>query len=275
MMEQPTIDNPRLWRLALEVSPGMLHAVMTSTVADASLIYRRLPLDASLPLHRALEEVVYANPELLSDFGRIDMLVDTDAYTVVPEGLGIDAATIGEITQIGYGGKEPPAVTADAPTSAVSVVWAMPEDARQFMARTFRNAPARHVVSLLLKYFGRQDGMSNRAKVFVHITDGTPRRVDIAAYDAGGRLAMATSKQWESDTDVLYYALACAKVAGFDAENDEMLLCGDRALRHAVTPLLSRYVRHVMPMIFPSAALRAGKEAFKAPFPLIILPLCE
>lgn len=274
-MEQPTIENPRLWRLCLEVAPGVLHAVMTSTVADSSLLYRRLPLDASLPLHQALEETVYANPDLLADFGHIDILVDTEAYTLIPEDVGLEAGITGEITQIGHNGLSVPAVAMDAAASGVKVVWAMPEDARQFLARTFRNVPVRHVMSLLLKYFGRTDGMSNRAKVFVHIGDGTPRRVDIAAYDAGGRLAMATSKQWETDTDVLYYALASARIAGFDVENDEMLLCGDGALRHAVTPLLSRYVRHVMPMIFPSAALRAGKEAFKAPFPLIILPLCE
>ena len=64
-METPDLDNPRLWRMALELSPGVLHAVITSTVADSSLVYRRLPLDNSLPLHKALEEIVYATPELL------------------------------------------------------------------------------------------------------------------------------------------------------------------------------------------------------------------
>lgn len=274
-MESPVIENPRLWRLILGVVPGALHAVMTSTVADASMIYKRLPLDSSMPLHRAIEEVVYANPDLLSDFGRINILVDTTSYTLLPESVDCAAEDIAEITQIGYSGTEAPSITADSVASGVRVVWSIPEKTRQFLARTFRNAPAQHFLTILLKYLGRQGDISNRAKVFAHLTDASPRRLDILAYDASGHLKMATSKEWETETDALYYILATARTTGFDAETDELLLCGDSALRHAVTPALSRYVRHVMPLIFPSAALRAGKEAFKVPFPLIILPLCE
>jgi len=274
-METPAIDNPRLWRLALELSPGVLHAVITSTVADSSLIYRRLPLDTSLPLHKALEEIVYATPELLADYGKIDILIDNDCYTLVPADADCDCAAIAEITQLGKVDDEDLAVEEDAPVSGVKVVWTLPEKTRQFLARTFRNAPARHSLTMLLAYWSRKDEMSNRAKVFAHLTDGTPRRLDLAAYDAGGRLVMATTKTWAADTDALYYILASARTAGFETENDELLLCGDSSLRLAITPLLTRYVRHVLPLIFPSAALRAGKEAFKAPFPLIILPLCE
>ena len=274
-MDSTLIENPRLWRLILGVTPGALHAVMISTVADASMIYKRLPLDTSMPLHRAIEEVVYANPDLLADFGKINILVDTPAYTLVPADADCTPENIAEITQIGYSGTETPAVSADVAASGVQTVWAMPEQARQFLARTFRNAPVQHSLTMLLKYLGRKGELTNRARVFAHLTDGSPRRMDIIAYDSAGKLTMSTSKEWETETDARYYIIATARTAGFDAETDELLLCGDSSLRHAVTSALSRYVRHVMPLIFPSAALRAGKEAFKAPFPLIILPLCE
>lgn len=274
-MDTPDLDNPRLWRMALELSPGVLHAVITSTVADSSLIYRRLPLDTTMPLHKALEEIIYATPELLADYGKIDILVDNDSYTLVPEDLDCDSVEIAEITQLCKADDEELAIETDDAVAGAKVVWALPEKARQFLARTFRNAPVSHSISMLLKYWSRKDDMSNRAKVFAYLTDGSPRRIDLAAFDAGGHLVMATTKSWTADTDALYFILATARTAGFDASTDELLLCGDSALRMAVTPLLMRYVRHVMPLIFPSAALRAGKEAFKAPFPLIILPLCE
>lgn len=274
-METPDLDNPRLWRMALELSPGVLHAVITSTVADSSLIYRRLPLDTTLPLHKALEEIVYATPELLADYGKIDILIDNESYTLVPDDLICDSATIADITQLCKADGEAIAIETDSPVACAKVIWAMPEKARQFLSRTFRNAPVSHSISMLLKYWSRKDDMSNRARVFAYLTDASPRRIDLAAFDAGGHLVMATTKTWTTDTDALYYILACARLAGFDVATDELLLCGDSALRMSVTPLLSRYMRHVMPLIFPSAALRAGKEAFKAPFPLIILPLCE
>ena len=274
-METPVIDNPRLWRLTLGLCPGVLHAVMTSTVADSSLVYRRLPLDSRQPLHKALEEAVYSTPELLSDFDRIDIVVDTESYTAVPDGVGCGIDIIGDVTQIGCGGSEAPAIMCDRPVSGTQIVWALPEKSFQFLARTFRNAPMRHAVTLLLTYWGSRDEMGNRAKVFVHLSDGSLRRLDLVSYDGGGRLVTVSSKVWEGDTDVLYYVLAGAKLSGFDPVADEVFLCGDGALRHSVTPLLSKYVRHVLPLIFPSAALRAGKEAFKVPFTLIILPLCE
>ena len=275
MMETTVTDNPRLWRLNMLVEGNTLHAVMTSTVADSSLIYRRLPLDSSLPLHKALEETVYANPELLADFGKINILSDTASYTLVPDDYDGDAADIADITQIGRGNDIDIAVNADPSASGAKVIWTMPQDAQLFLARTFRNAPMRHTMTVLLTYLQRRGALSNRAKVFAHLRDGVPHRADIIAYDAAGQLRTATSKVWENDNDILYYTLAASRTASFDVETDELLLLGDNVLRHSVTPLLSRYVRHVMPMIFPSAALRAGKEAFIAPFPLIILPLCE
>jgi hypothetical protein len=47
------------------------------------------------------------------------------------------------------------------------------------------------------------------------------------------------------------------------------------ALREAIMPELRRYINYVMPVIFPSAMFRAGREAMNAPFELIVLPLCE
>ncbi|MDE6207227.1 MAG: DUF3822 family protein [Muribaculaceae bacterium] len=272
-MESTTIDSPHLWRLVLGIAPGALHAVAFSTVADATMIYRRLTLGGSDSLHRQLEEAIYAAPWLLSDFGRVDIAVSTPYFTVVPAGLDDDglAASLTDIA-----GDTPDAVEllSDS-TPQCRVVWALDADCRRFLARTFRNAPVHHAISPLLKYFDTVSSASNRAKLFVHLSDETPRRLDIIEYDASGCLRMAVSKEWEVDNDALYYILSVAELTGFDRENDELQLCGDQTLRSRLSTLLSRYVRHVLPLIFPSAALRSGREAFRAPFPLVILPLCE
>ena len=130
--------------------------------------------DATLPLHRALEEAVYANPDLLSDFGSTTVLVDTEAYTIVPEDIDLSADELAEITHIGQDTDAGLAAFADTPASGARVVWTMHSDASNFLARTFRNAPMLHSMTMLLRYFGRQDCMSNRAKVFVHLSEGTP-----------------------------------------------------------------------------------------------------
>lgn len=274
-MDTHSIENPRLWRLSLLVSRDSLHAVATSTVADSSLIYKRMPLDTTLPLHKALESTIYANDDLLADYGSTSILADMTSYTLLPSGSDIDPADIAEVTQIGADGDTALITNTDTTGAGADIVWTFPEQASHFLARTFRNAPQNHAMSVLLTYFHRQAQSGNRAKVYLHLSDGSPRRVNIVMFDASGKLVMATTKEWEADTDVLYYALSIAQGGDFKTESDEMLICGDGALRMAVTPLLSRYVRNVMPLIFPSAALRAGLDAFKAPFPSIIQPLCE
>lgn len=274
-MEPVTIDNPRLWRLVLGIGTDRLHAIATSTVADAGLIYRSIALEPSDNLNRSLEEAVYSSPWLLSDFGRIDIAAYTHRYTLAESGLsqtGKDSCLT--LTQIADDDFTPQTTFCDH-TDTADVLWAFDSEAARFMARTFRNAPIQHMVTPMLRYFNHQAAQGNGAKIYVHLWGQNPRYIDITAYRNGARLALATSKTIESDIDALYYITGAAKLIDFDVENDRVLVFGDTAERTRLTSLAGRYLRHVMPLIFPSAALRAGRDAFKAPFPLIILPLCE
>ena len=85
-----SIEQPRLWRLALQLDNDALQAVVWSTVEDSTLVHFSLPLDPTLPQVKALEEAVYAAPVLLSDFGSVDVVVRTNAYMPVPQGLDED-----------------------------------------------------------------------------------------------------------------------------------------------------------------------------------------
>ena len=53
----------------------------------------------------------------------------------------------------------------------------------------------------------------------------------------------------------------------------ELFIAGERELRAQTSALLRRYVRFVMPVIFPSSMFRAGRAAFDAPFEAIVAPL--
>ncbi len=264
------IDNPRLWRLGIELTPKMLHIVRTSTVADASLRRTSIPLSGDSYL-KSLEEAVYATPDLLADYGRIYIVVRTDAFTVIPRTADDEFARLCADGACLADDDVPSEMFIDD-AEAAKVAWTMPADVAGFLARTFRNAPMHSIITPLIRFFVRRTAMGNSAKLFAHI-DG--RYLDIVAFSPDGRLMAAVTHTIETDTDALYFIMACARDAGMDPLNDEILLCGDPDRRLSLMPLLSRYAARVMPIIFPSAALRAGREAFKAPFPLIILPLCE
>ena len=80
-LDKDLIKDPRLWRLALRIDEKKMHVVLFCSVEDNSLIYREIPLDtAAQSTQKAIEEAIYENPLLLSDFARIDCIIETDIY---------------------------------------------------------------------------------------------------------------------------------------------------------------------------------------------------
>ena len=273
-MEQPVVDQPRLWRLILQIDTDAIRAVAYSTVEDSSMLQFSVALDQSGDQSlKSLEEAVYANPFLLSDFGKVDVVVRTPAFFISPAAIDAIDATAG-IMQMSPDHQR--RLKTDYIDSLdVSLSWALAEDFANFLARTFRNPAVWHHLTPLLRYFSRKTLLGNSGKVYVHLHRGSASEMDIIAFDASGRFVLAETRQFETVDDAAYFALSSAKIAGIDFRNDEMLVCGHNSLREQFMGIARNYFNYVMPNIFPSAVFRVGKEALSAPFPLIILPLCE
>lgn len=271
-----SIDNPRLWRLALEIDTDAIRAVAYSTVEDNTLLSFAVPLDptAASPL-KALEDAVYSTPVLLSDFGKVDVVVRCSSFTVVPAQLDAGACRAAALCA-GILDDDTFVLQTDVIEGAdVKIVWTLEAGRANFLARTFRNPAVHHHLAPLARHFGRKTSMGNTGKTFVHMHSGATAAVDIVAYGSDSRLLLMTSKEVYADADALYFILAVLRNIGLNPAADEVLLCGDAVRREALMPVLRTYVASVMPLIFPSAAYRAGHKALSSPFPLVILPLCE
>ena len=86
MLDKDLIPNPADWRLIMRIDRDVLHVMAFSPREYDSLIYRALPLDRSATSRlKAIEDVVYDNPMLLNDFGRVDCLVSTPRYIITPD----------------------------------------------------------------------------------------------------------------------------------------------------------------------------------------------
>lgn len=273
--ELNAIERPQLWRLAMQIDSESIRSVIWSTVEDSSLRHFALPLDVTLPLHKAVEEAVYATPLLLSDFGGVDIVVRTRSFTLAPACFEGDLQRkIMEYCRIDNDAHT--YYVQDIAGADTSVLWTLDDKTAGFISRTFRN-PAIHChICPLVRFFSRQSLLGNRGKLYAHLHGtGENRQVDIVAFNRFGRLSIAATHSTPTVEDILYYILAGARMAELDLKEDEILLCGNSATRDAIMPRLRAYAAFVMPMIFPSAALRNGRKALEAPFPLILLPLCE
>lgn len=272
MAENQNISNNPLYRTLAIVTDGTtLHAMERSKVDDSDCTSYPVTLDPTAgSTLAALEEAVYSVPSLLSDYAQVDVLFRTPSFTIVPSALKESAEAVATIAGI-LGEDDVLHIDTISGVDAL-MVWTLPTDIHNFIARTFRNPRLRHPLSILGSYFARKCPLGNSAKTFVHFNGNSS--VDIIAFSSDGRLLSMGTKTTPTDNDALYMILATLRDNHFGMGTDELFLCGDHARREVLTPTLRRYIRSVLPLIFPSTAYRTG-DAASAPFPLIILPLCE
>lgn len=271
ILDKELIPNPEIWNLLLRVSPETLHVVAYSIVEENSLIYRAFPLTGkSKGYLAALEEVIYDNPMLLSDFRRVYCLVETSRLIVVPSGYSseADCRLLIATAYPDFKGE----VHID-PTGCrnAAIIAGIDNNLMAFLHRTFHNAQINTHLSSLCRFFSAKAGRSNNVKTLVNLRESS---LDIIVMQ-GGNLMLANTFSFRDPMDAVYYILASRNNIGLDPHNDELLLAGDNAVREKIMPELRKFLARVMPAIFPPQMFNAGKDAMLSPFDLIVTPLCE
>ncbi len=270
-LNKELIDNPQLWKLALRVEKTALQVVLYNIIEDNSLIYRKIEFDkASTSLQKSLEEAIYENPLLLSDFARIDCVIETDCFAIVPP--EISTIEVQEkIISASFPEFDGEIVPCPITEQSATIVMGVESEIIGFIRRTFNNPRLHHHLSPLCRYFMHKSQAGNSTKMYACISQGN---IDVMAF-AGGNLLMANTFAYRYPIDAVYYIMACRQILKLDNSSNELFLAGSPSARESIASTLRQHLTYVMPVIFPSAMFKAGKEAMKAPFDLIVLPLCE
>lgn len=271
-LSKSMVANPRVWRLAMRLDRDALQVMLYSPIEDNSMIYRSIPLaqSAQSPL-RALEDAVYDNPLLLSDFERVYLLAASQPWLLVPTEAAADADDCEALMAAAYPDHRlDPVLSCDTGTPDATLLLGMEPDLAGFINRTFLAVRISHPIAALSRYFAASISRGNTIKTMVNLHSD---RLDIISIDRG-KLLLANTFRYQSTDDALYYTLACRQSLQL-ADSDEIFLSGDAKAREALMPRLRQYVPSVMPMIFPSQMFSAGRQAMNVPFDLIVMPLCE
>ena len=272
-----------MWHLLLEVCPGELSAVACPLYDGGSgLMLQRIPLgshDEAAPelspspsvVLKNLEDAVYDHPALLLDYRQVTVLFDTERFMAVPDAIGPES----EMMRLAFSSAFPAAgrremLATHVPQMNLNIAFDVDADTLGFIRRTFHNASVRHTLAPLCSYFRQKYPGGVKGKTLVNF-DGD--RMDMIVLGAGAPLAL-NSFRFREPMDAVYYILAVRERLAL-ADTDEIMIGGDRAMRAAVTPALRRFVRYVMPAIFPSVMFRMGRDALASPFSLILAPLTQ
>lgn len=265
------ITDPSIVQLKLRLSDDALDIMLYNPMEDNSLIHRKFPISGnSEEKLKALENIIYDNPLLLSDFSKTSILVETRRFLIIPSEANIDD-NAGQLIKISIPTLEDDAEIIVNPIGQLGadIVTALERPTANFLRRTFNNAPVSNNLVPLAIYFqaGTQEG--NSVRTLVNLRSGSLDLITLSH----NRLILANRFEWRDINDAAYYVLACAGQP--EQTPDQIIICGTRHLRDWLTPILRQFHPYVMPMIFPSEMYRAGASAMSLPFDLVIMPLCE
>lgn len=252
VLDKETIKEPRSSRLALRLGHDSLHALAYNPDDTASAIYRRLPLESSsASLMKSLEEVVYDNPVLLSDFLQIDILIDTPRFAIVPDDIIAGDSDMTQsllIKAIGEEAASGEVIVDDMTHIGATIVMSVDSDITAFMRRTFNNPTIRHNLSPQCRYFFDKNRIDNAGKMYVNLRRDA---MDIIVL-GNDSLRMANTFRFRDIMDAVYYIMACREMLDLDPAGNELLIAGDEALRDEITPILRKFLGYVMPVVPPA-----------------------
>ncbi|MCM1092493.1 MAG: DUF3822 family protein [Lachnospiraceae bacterium] len=277
MTQQPLdsslIANPRLYNLILRVEPARLDVMIYNGDEEDSIIYRSIRLDTALSQIAALEETVYDNPVLLGDFNKITVIIATTEYAITPEWASTDEILAGMVADklLVNDDNETELLNIPMHDTGISVMLKPETRLTAFLRRTFNNPEILHHVVPLIRYFSKSDRLGTAGKIFVNLRNDS---LDIISFSNNSPHLINTFR-FRDKMDAVYYILACREQLKENGSDHEILISGNSDIREEITPILRRYVGYVMPVIFPSTIFKAAKDTMKAPFDLIVLPLCE
>lgn len=242
------IKQPARWRLALSFSDTSLNVLATCSVGDEEPLLSTIPLQnsgATSPA-AALEEAVYANPLLLGNFNRTDIVAVTSRFHILPPEAASNSDVLDALDIMFDSDHPTPEV---APLDARnSIVAMLDRDTARFLHRTFDRASLQGHLAVIGRYLSRRSRLGNSGKLYVNLAADS--RIDIFAFDSAG-LSGANTFNCQADADAVYYILAIARTCNMDLANDEIFIAGDALRRGAIVPQLTPWASNVFPLILP------------------------
>lgn len=261
------IEHPEAWEQLVAINGKHVNHILFAPSVDNSLIVRETELaEDSL---QALEDAVYEAPGMLDEYKRIRVMVHSQHFVMLPEECADDDCR--SLVRQAFGDDEGDAAVCHMPWCGVKIAYLTPRGMQAFLGRTFSYPTVYHHLYPLCRHC---DGLKPGDGASRMLLNLRPDSVDMVIY-RNGMFHSANSYPFADRDDAVYYVINAWHTLEMDQMTDELQLMGDPDTCTAMLPELRRYVKHVMPAIYPPAAMRLGHNAMQAPLELILLALCE
>ena len=229
------ISDPLQWHLSLSISDRDIDLHIRRIDGDDSVISRQIQLNSDTL--SALEDAVYDNPLLLSDFGQTDVLIDTERYMLIPT----EAAETNDICSLlidkFWPGDPLTSIMYDIKDTPYTLIAAIDHKLHTFIRRTFTISSVIHRICPFIDFCVSDSKGFDGAKMYVDIHGVN---TDIA-FVRKENLLKANTFATSAITDILYYMMLMASTLKFDSATDEISISGDEQARNELIPMLRKY----------------------------------
>ena len=270
-LDKDMITEPRMWQLVMEPGSAALSVMAFSPIEHHSIIAADIPYPPDAEPASAFRDAVYDNPLLLNDFLQTTVLLPTRRFMLLPD-IMTDSEAVRALFRRSFpaagDGRPSELLTEDLPSLRARLVFETDAGLLGFLRRTFNNPRITSPLVPLALYFRGKHPNRPRGKMIANLCAD---RVDIVILGDDAPLVVNTF-DIRDPMDAVYYTMACREAHSL-RPTDEIILAGDTVCRRAVTPPLRRFIRYVMPAIFPSMMTRGGQASLSIPFEMIVTPI--
>ena len=265
------ITNPEQHTLLLHFKHQEIRVAAFNPSVENSLIFTSITIDSNTANWlKTVENAVYDNPELLQDFERVKIIVDSDQFIITPAELD-DEPKQKSMFRAFFPNFDGDVLVMPQDNVPFNVIFGVQRGLTAFLRRTFNNPPIVSDIFTFAKFYLNQDTNAEKARLHANFDGNTLYIVVIKV----GKLMFANSYHPRDDEEAFYYISNVWKWQELDQLNDELILSGNKSMRDIITPKLREYYAHVLPEMLPVKALKLSNDANLVPRELIMLALCE
>jgi hypothetical protein len=230
--------------LALQIAPeGIIVCVLDNLVNDF-LVLEHFAFRKPIEEHTLAPQFVrFAEQHdwLLNGFKRIDIMLVTDAYTLVPSAL-FDSNQLATYLQFNHTLDERASLLTDhLQQPEARMVWAAPAMLEQEIRRLLPNARLHHHASPLIQRTLTVNKNLSGKKVIAHVHSG---RFDLLICE-GSNLLLCNTYRYQTSEDFLYYLLFACEQLKLNPESLELELVGEIEEASSLVGLAKKYIRNV------------------------------
>ncbi|MCI9607244.1 MAG: DUF3822 family protein [Muribaculaceae bacterium] len=247
------IPQPELWRCAMEINASSIEVVLLPPVDSERALYTSIILNPEAPSHeKAVQEAIYANPVLLSDFKRVDALFDCEDITFVPSQLlqRVEAESVCSASGINTDGKR---IECDELPGGVTSIYAVDAALIGFIRRTFFNVRTAHRLSPIVSNAMNSDGL-------LAVIERS--RLDIIG-TADGKLQMARTIRCKTPQDATYFIIATRK--SLELHGAPLLFAGSGEDADTVRGYVERYCEKPLTAEAPALPAVPDRDTLNIP----------